>query len=292
MRYLPFKYPVMRTIRQIHKAVPAHMDGLITYRALPTSSVDHIDPFLFLNHHGPQDFKPNNNGLPFGPHPHRGFETLTFIIKGDLTHWDSNGYKSVIKEGGIQWMTAGSGLIHSETSSDEFIKNGGPLEILQLWMNLPSKLKMTPPHYVGLQAGQIPKIQEDGGKATVHLISGDWKGQAGPVNSITGLMMSRVDMLAGGTVKANIDASHTIFFYVVKGQVAVNGKTAQMLDLVEFNNDSAEIEITAAEDSIILLGHGAPLNEPIIAYGPFVMNTEDEIRQAYADFQSGKMGKW
>src|SRR5215212_10655840 len=103
----------MRTIRHIHKAVPAHMDGLVTYRALPTDSVDHIDPFLFLNHHGPQDFKPNNNGLPFGPHPHRGFETLTFIIKGDLTHWDSGSDKSVIKEGGIQWMTAGSGLIHS-----------------------------------------------------------------------------------------------------------------------------------------------------------------------------------
>lgn len=282
----------MRTIRQIHKAVPAHMDGLITYRALPTHSVNHIDPFLFLNHHGPQDFKPNNNGLPFGPHPHRGFETLTFIIKGDLTHWDSNGYKSIIKEGGIQWMTAGSGLIHSETSSDEFRKNGGPLEILQLWMNLPSKLKMTPPHYVGLQANQIPTIQEDGGKVTIHLVSGDWNGQKGPVNSITGLMMSRVDMQSGGSIKTNIEASHAIFLYVVKGKITVNGKTAQMLDLVEFNNDATEINITAEEDSILLLGHGQPFNEPIVAYGPFVMNSEDEIRQAYADFQSGKMGKW
>src|SRR6187549_1845772 len=127
----------MRSIKKIHKAVYEPIADLVTYRAIPTASIDYIDPFLFLNHHGPQVYLPNNRGLPFGPHPHRGFETVTFILDGDIFHKDSGGYEGTILPGGVQWMTAGSGLIHSEVSSENFKKNGGPLEILQLWVNLP-----------------------------------------------------------------------------------------------------------------------------------------------------------
>lgn len=282
----------MRVIKAIHTAISAPIDDLVTYRAMPTHSVNHIDPFLFLNHHGPQVYSPNNHGLPFGPHPHRGFETLTFIITGDITHWDSGGHKSVITEGGIQWMTAGSGVIHSEVSSDEFMKNGGEVEVLQLWLNLPSSLKMTIPNYVGLQKDEIPHIAEDEGKVTVNLISGERNGIQGPVNSITGLTMASVEMKAGGKFTADVKESNNIFFYVMRGRLDVNGQTVTTHNLVEFTNKGTGIEVMATDDCMLLFGYGEPFNEPIVAYGPFVMNTEQEIRQAYADFQAGKMGTW
>src|SRR6187399_1332144 len=148
----------MRSIKKIHNAVYEPVADLDTYRAIPSGSIDYIDPFLFLNHHGPQVYPPRNRGLPFGPHPHRGFETVTFILTGELAHRDSAGHESVIKEGGIQWMTAGAGLVHAEISPEEFKRQGGPLEILQLWVNLPPRLKMTPPRYIGLQRDEIPAI--------------------------------------------------------------------------------------------------------------------------------------
>src|SRR6187549_2924351 len=127
----------MRSIKKIHKAVYEPIADLVTYRAIPTASIDYIDPFLFLNHHGPQVYPPGNRGLPFGPHPHRGFETVTFIVEGSLMHRDTGGHESVIRSGGVQWMTAGRGLEHAELSPEDFLRNGGPLEILQLWVNLP-----------------------------------------------------------------------------------------------------------------------------------------------------------
>src|SRR5215217_1466840 len=153
----------MPSIIAKHKAVYDPIGDLVTYRAMPTHAVpmNAIDPFIFLNHHGRQEYFPHNNGLPFGPHPHRGFETVTFILEGDLTHKDSSGANSVIKAGGVQWMTAGKGLIHAEVSSEEFKIKGGPLEILQLWVNLPAKYKMTEPKYVGLQKDQIPVLTLD-----------------------------------------------------------------------------------------------------------------------------------
>ncbi|HUH32334.1 MAG TPA: pirin family protein [Daejeonella sp.] len=166
----------MRTIKQIHKAESAPIADLITYRALPTRSVNHIDPFLFLNHHGHQVYPPHNRGLPFGPHPHRGFETVTFILQGDLSHKDSSGAESVINAGGVQWMTAGRGLTHAEVSSKEFMQNGGNLEILQLWVNLPAKFKMVDPAYKGLQKEDIPTLKLDSGKVSIDAVSGNWGG--------------------------------------------------------------------------------------------------------------------
>ena len=157
---------MLKPVLQIHNAHYEPIADLSTWRAMPTRSIDHLDPFLFLNHHGPQEYGPNNRGLPFGPHPHRGFETLTFVLQGDITHIDSVSGQSVITAGGIQWMTAGKGLIHAEVSSEEFKAKGGMEEVLQLWMNLPARHKMTEPKYIGLQKESIPEIQLDGGKAT------------------------------------------------------------------------------------------------------------------------------
>lgn len=282
----------MKKIKQIHTAMNAPMGYLVTYRALPTHSVDHIDPFLFLNHHGPQDFPPNNNGLPFGPHPHRGFMTLTFVIDGDVVHKDSTGGSSKIVKGGVQWMTAGSGLIHSEVSSPEFIEKGGREEILQLWMNLPSHLKMTAPKYRGFEYDELTHFDLDNGQVKVNLISGEWAGHKGPMDSITNLFMTSVELQADGKFEIDVVESRNVFFYVVRGKVIVNGQQAQMLNLVEFTNEGSTITVEALEDSIILFGHGEPYNERIVAHGPFVMNTEGQIAEAMHDYQTGKMGVW
>ena len=281
---------MMRSIKKIIKAVDEPMEGLSTYRAFPNRGVNQIDPFLLLNHHGPQDFPPGNKGLPFGPHPHRGFETLTFILKGDVVHSDSSGGKSVITSGGIQWMTAGSGIIHSENSSDEFKHKGGLEEVLQLWINLPSKLKMSPPKYIGLQKDEIPKLRFDNDKVTINLISGKWDGASGAINSLTGVFTSFIEMKSKGVLDLNVDKERNILLYIVDGKIKINNDTADKLFLVEFNNDEEQIKIEAIEDSIIIFCHGKPLNEPVVSYGPFVMNTEAEIKQAMIDYQSGKFG--
>ncbi|OGX90225.1 pirin family protein [Hymenobacter coccineus] len=283
--------PSLRTVRQQHRAVNAPIADLLTYRALPTDSVDYVDPFLFLNHHGPQVYRPHNQGLPFGPHPHRGFETVTFILNGDILHKDSSGHESVIAAGGIQWMTAGAGLIHAEVSSDEFKATGGPLEILQLWVNLPAAHKMTEPRYTGLQASDIPLVAAADG-VVIHAVSGEWAGTTGPIASLADVQLAWLELAAGARVALPIAAARTIFFYTVAGQLRANGTDTQERQLVEFNHDGDKLTVEALTDSVLLLGHALPLKEPKIAYGPFVMNTEAEIQEAYQDYQLGKFGTW
>lgn len=282
----------MRSIKKIHKAAYAPIQDLVTYSPLPTDELQQVDPFLFLNHHGHQVYKPSNNGLPFGPHPHRGMETVTFILEGDIMHKDSGGHESVIGPGGVQWMTAGKGLIHAEVSSPEFKKKGGELEILQLWVNLPARLKMTEPKYIGLQKEDIPQVTEDDGKVTVNLISGDWKGQKAAFETLSDIYLNTIYFQAGGKLTLSIPVSHNVFFYLIKGKLSVNGQNVDMRQLVEFNNDGEAIDVTADNESILLFGHAQPFNEPVVAYGPFVMNTEQEIREAYDDYQKGKFGRW
>lgn len=282
----------MRKIKKKHKAISAPIADLVTYRALPTNTVNYIDPFLFLNHHGPQVYQPGNQGLPFGPHPHRGFETLTFILDGDIMHQDTGGGKDVIAAGGVQWMTAGRGLIHAEVSSEKFRKEGGPMEILQLWFNLPARYKMTDPKYIGLQKESIPVVSEDEGKVKVNVVSGSWRGTKGPIPSLSDIHMASIEMQSGGSFATSVEAARNIFFYVVRGSVKVNGETVEKLHLVEFTNEGEQVEVEALEDSYILFGQALPFNEPVVAHGPFVMNTEAEIHQAFRDYQAGKMGSW
>lgn len=282
----------MRTVKKLHKAAYAPIADLKTWSPLPSRSLQQIDPFIFLNHHGPQTYKPNNNGLPFGPHPHRGMETVTFILDGDIMHRDTGGHESVITAGGIQWMTAGKGLIHAEVSSDEFKKQGGDLEILQLWLNLPAKRKMTEPFYKGLQKKDIPSLTLDEGKITVNLISGSWDGQKGAFESASNIHLNTIYFKEGGQLEIDVPAENNIFFYVIRGSLKANGTQVEALHLAEFENDGSKLQIEADADSILLFGHAKPFNEPMIAQGPFVMNTEQEIMQAYDDYRQGKFGSW
>lgn len=282
----------MRSIKKIHKAEYRPIADLETFSPMPTRDLQMIDPFLFLNHHGPQTYEPNNNGLPFGPHPHRGMETVTFILDGDIAHKDSGGHKSVIYSGGVQWMTAGSGLIHAEVSSEDFKKFGGDLEILQLWVNLPARHKMVEPSYKGLQQDDIPTVAYDEGKINARVVSGEFKGTKGAFNTLTDVTLATISFKESGTLELDVPSDHNIFFYLIKGEVEVNRQSVKALHLVEFDNDDTAVQIEALADSTILFGHAAPFNEPVVARGPFVMNSMNEINQAYDDFQAGKLGTW
>jgi redox-sensitive bicupin YhaK (pirin superfamily) len=277
-----------KTIKRAHPAMRDDIADLTTRRPVPGQGVEQIDPFIFLNHHGPQVYAPRNRGLPFGPHPHRGFETVTFILTGELAHRDSAGHESIIKEGGIQWMTAGSGLVHAEISPEEFKRQGGPLEILQLWVNLPPRLKMTPPRYVGLQRDEIPAIPTPDGLGLVHLVSGEYLGRKGGMQPLLDIFMSTVELTAGARVEFTGVAHRNVFLYVVRGSIAVAGEPAPHWHLLELNDDGDTVEIAAADDAVLLFGHAEPIGAPVVSYGPFVMNTRDEIMQAINDYQAGK----
>jgi quercetin 2,3-dioxygenase len=281
------------TLKNVVGLHPSHRDDiadLVTRRPVPGPKVGQVDPFLFLNHHGPQIYPPNNRGLPFGPHPHRGFETVTFILEGELMHRDSGGHESVIRAGGVQWMTAGSGLVHAELSPEAFKRAGGPLEILQLWVNLPSRLKMTRPRYQGLQANEIPVIEATDGKARIALISGSWQGVTGPVESITGNFMTTIDAKSGAKLEFDGLKGRNVFLYLVSGSLRVNGRDVAQHHLVELSLAGDQLVLEATSDARLVFGHGQPIDEPVVAHGPFVMNTVDEIRQAIVDYQAGKFG--
>lgn len=282
---------MLRTVNGDFEAVREDIGDLVTRRALPTNQVEQIDPFLFLNHHGPQVYPPENKGLPFGPHPHRGFETVTFILSGELSHLDTAGHESIINAGGVQWMTAGSGLVHAELSPEDFKKNGGPLEILQLWVNLPSRLKMTKPRYVGLQKAQIPSFPVDEGRVTLNLVSGQWEGHRGPFQSLTDVhaMILRFSS-SGGKIHLTVPSTRSIFCYVVAGTVRVNGRSISEFHLADFGPQGEELQIESEGPSQVLLCHADPLKEPVVSYGPFVMNTQEEILQALRDYEAGKFG--
>ncbi len=278
----------MRKVLRQHKALRDDIADLMTRRPLPGPDLPQLDPFLFLNHHGPQVYAPGNGGLPFGPHPHRGFETESFILEGEMAHLDSGGHESVIRAGGIQWMTAGSGLVHAEISPDSFKRAGGKLEILQLWINLPGRLKMTKPAYIGLQREDIPAIAIKSG--VVNLIAGSFAGHHGPITPLTGMAMMTVELQAGGHVSLPAPAGRQVFLYVISGAPSIGGTIVSAAQLIELDREGDELEVASDQPARIVFGHGAPIGEPIVSHGPFVMNTREEISEAIRDYQAGRFG--
>ena len=279
-----------RKVKRLHPSYRDDIGDLVTRRAIPGPGLDHLDPFLFLNHHGPQVYPPGNRGLPFGPHPHRGFETVTFILEGELSHLDSGGHESVIHTGGIQWMTAGSGLVHAELSPESFKRSGGPLEILQLWINLPARLKMTAPAYRGLEAADLPEVELPGGAGRLTLISDRWGEQAGPIEPIADVRLMLVELAPDGRIDLPADPGRTIFLYIVRGKAEIAGTEAEKWSLAELDQEGDGVSLSSADGALILFGHAAPFGEPIVSHGPFVMNSREEIVQAIQDYQAGRFG--
>lgn len=259
--------------------------SIFTYRDLAR----HISPFLLLDYAGPTEFEPSQDHVRgVGAHPHRGFETVTIVYAGQVEHRDSSGGGGVIDAGDVQWMTAGAGIVHEEKHGKEFAKSGGPFELIQLWVNLPKKSKMTPPRYQGLVKDQIPVVETDG--FSLRVIAGEFAGRKGPAQTHSPMQLWDLE-LKEGQHSFEVTEGHTAALFVRKGEVQIpSGETIEAGEVGVLDPAGTEIVLEAKGPVNLLFMGGEPLDEPIVGYGPFVMNSPEELRQAFEDFQQGKMG--
>jgi redox-sensitive bicupin YhaK (pirin superfamily) len=250
-----------------------------------------MSPFLMLDYAGPAEFSSTTERKGVGSHPHRGFETVTIVYEGEVAHQDSTGQGGVIGPGDVQWMTAGSGILHEEFHSEGFAKNGGTLNMVQLWVNLPAKLKMAKPGYQAILDKQIPTIDLQNGAGQARIIAGKWNGQQGPAHTFTPMNVIDLKLNQGSTI-IPVPEGWNASLVVLKGAVeAGDGVVAKDAQMLMFGNQGQDIQVNVLEDSIALLLSGEPIDEPIVGYGPFVMNTKGEIAQAIQDFNSGSFGR-
>ena len=252
-----------------------------------------ISPFLLLDYAAPYHFSPTNEQLGVGSHPHRGFETVTLAYQGEVSHKDSSGGGGQIKAGDVQWMTAGAGLVHEEFHSEEFAQHGGLFEMVQLWVNLPAAHKMTPPKYQSIAAQDIPVIELQDGAGHIRVIAGEYEQHVGPATTYSPVNVWDGELKADHVHHLHVPVQHTTLLVLLSGELVLNGtQRVQDSSIVMFaQDDDTEIQVQAIQESKFLLLTGQPLNEPIQGYGPFVMNTKDEITQAFHDFNDGKFGE-
>jgi redox-sensitive bicupin YhaK (pirin superfamily) len=269
--------------------------GFLVRRPFPKPAFSEFDPFLLLDEMGPMTLAPNKaKGAP--DHPHRGFETVTYILSGQMEHKDSQGHSGKLSAGDVQWMTAGAGVIHSEMPSAEFQREGGTLHGFQLWVNLPRQNKMMQPRYQEIQSASIPTARTKDGLVSVRVIAGEALGARAVIETVTPIMYLHFTLQPGGRVAQPVPQDYNVFAYIVDGAGFFGEEGEQGTDgqMVMFAPDGDEVRIenpAQAESELdVLLIAGVPLNEPVARYGPFVMNTEAEIRQAFEDYRSGRMG--
>ena len=278
-----------RSVSHILESSIIDMGSFQVKQPLPTQKVPQISPFLLLHHFGPIKVEPGFDPIDLGPHPHRGFEPVTFLYQGGIRHKDSLGNEGILEAGDIQWMTAGRGIIHSERASDFFMENGGTIEGIQLWVNLPAQNKMTQPKYQEIRKNDIPVITEN--KVTHRLVSGQWNGQKGIVNTFSPMIIIQTSILSGGKTQIPIPENFNTCIYILSGEITLNDNFDYPAGkMIYFTNKGDGIGIEGLEDTEILVLCGEPIEEPLAQYGPFVMNSQTEIMEAMRDYQMGKMG--
>lgn len=252
----------------------------------------HISPFLLLDYAGPMVFTPAARPRGVGEHPHRGFETVTIVYQGEVAHRDSVGNSGVIGPGDVQWMTAASGILHEEFHSPAFMRRGGALEMAQLWVNLPAGHKMSPPRYQSIRSAQIPQVALPSGAGCLRVIAGNYAGQQGSAATFSELNVWDARLGAGKKVTLSVPEDHNAAIAVLRGAITVNGsREAKDAELVLLERSGSDISVAAAADSTLLVLSGTPIAEPLVGYGPFVMNTRQEIETAMDDFRRGKFGR-
>ena len=252
----------------------------------------HISPFLLLDYAGPHNFEPTTKRRGVGQHPHRGFETVTIVYDGEVEHRDSTGQGGVIGSGDVQWMTAGGGILHEEFHSPAFAKSGGPFRMVQLWVNLPAKDKMAAPGYQGILNAEIPTVALKDGAGTARIIAGDLDGAKGPAKTFTPMNVWDVRLNRDAETTLDLPQDHTSILVVLSGRITVNDtESAGAAEALLLSRDGEGVHIRADADTVLLVLTGEPIDEPIVGYGPFVMNSEDEIRQAVTDFNTGRFGQ-
>jgi redox-sensitive bicupin YhaK (pirin superfamily) len=284
------------TTREAGKIITAHRQteggGFIVRRPLPTAGIDQVDPFLLIDEMGPAEYGPGEAvGAP--DHPHRGFETVTYMLDGEFEHEDSAGHKGSIRAGDVQWMTAGGGIIHSEMPSKQIREAGGRVHGFQIWVNLPAKLKMTRPRYQELPGAKIPEGRTPDGKARVKVIAGEALGARAVIDTHTPIVYQDWQLDAGADVSVTVPADHNALVYVFGGAALVGEKGTEVKDgQMAFLGAGDAVRLRAGDGGArLLLLAGVPLRERVVRYGPFVMNREEEILQAVQDFRSGRMGE-
>jgi redox-sensitive bicupin YhaK (pirin superfamily) len=288
----------MKKVSSIHRPGESHWvgDGFPVHTVFSYQDLGpELTPFLLLDHAGPAEFEPTDKERGVGWHPHRGFETVTVVYDGEIDHEDTAGNRGSIGPGDVQWMTAGAGVLHKEIHSRDYARRGGRFEALQLWVNLPAKSKMATPRYQTLLARDIPivSLPESGG--SVRVIAGEFEGSKGPARTFTPVNLLDVRLRAGHRARLNLRDGCTAALFVLKGRIVVNGAktdgTANEAELVVFGRKGDEVVIEAASDASVFVMNGQPIDEPIAGYGPFVMNTQQQIQEAIVDFNRGALGK-
>lgn len=285
----------MKKLVRIERADGAHWVGdgfpVRTLFSYATRAAD-ISPFLLLDYAGPAEFPPASRPRGVGQHPHRGFETVTIVYRGEVEHRDTAGNEGRIGPGDVQWMTAGRGLLHEEFHGRAFTERGGTLEMVQLWVNLPAKDKMAPPRYQAITDAMIPAVELGGGAGVARIIAGDFAGAPGPARTFTPVNLWDLRLRAGRETALDLPEGFTTLLLVLDGRVVMNGgEAAGAAELAMFERAGTRLALEAREDATLLVMNGAPIDEPVVGHGPFVMNTSEEIRQALRDYSSGRFGR-
>jgi redox-sensitive bicupin YhaK (pirin superfamily) len=283
----------MKAVREIVRDVPRHWvgDGFPVRSLFTYASGNRFDPFLLLDYAGPHTFAPAEAPRGVGEHPHRGFETVTIVYQGELEHRDSSGSHGTIAAGDVQWMTAASGVVHEEFHSERFSRGGGTLEMIQLWVNLPAREKMSPPRYQGLLDADIPRVPLAGGAGTLRVIAGGFQGTKGAAKTFTPINLWDVQLSGHGDVELHVPEGHTALVVVQSGMVRVNEAAAKGVELVELAREGTQVRLATGAAARLLVLTGEPIDEPVVGQGPFVMNHREEIWQAIDDYQQGRMGR-
>ncbi len=285
----------MKKIKKIHNPPRQHWvgDGFPVYSLF--SYNDHgrdLSPFLLLDYAAPSEFGPASRPRGVGEHPHRGFETVTIVYEGEVSHRDSTGQGGTIGPGDIQWMTAAGGILHEEFHSESFTRTGGRLHMVQLWVNLPAKDKMSAPGYQAILGSEFPLVDLTGEAGTLRVLAGSYEGHTGPARTFSPMNVWDLRLKAGKGVELPAPAGWNTAIVVLRGTVQVNKEaTAREAQLITFDQAGSGVRLDANNDALLLFLSGEPLNEPIVGHGPFVMNTEEEIVQAITDFNSGRFGR-
>jgi redox-sensitive bicupin YhaK (pirin superfamily) len=268
-------------------------DGFNVYNIIPGNqglSMRRMSPFIMMDYNALIQFPPSDVPKGVGVHPHRGFETVTIAYKGKIAHHDSSGGGGVISEGDVQWMTAASGVLHKEYHEEAWSKKGGDFQMVQLWVNLPAKHKMSVPKYQAIPNVSIPKIKLPNACGEIEVIAGELNGNIGAASTFTSVHLYNIRLKAGGKFNFSLPASYNSAILILEGSAMINGESASANQFLLFKNEGEEINVETSTDSILLVLSGEPINEPIAHYGPFVMNTQAEIMEAIDDFNSGKFG--
>lgn len=268
-------------------------DGFRVHNIIPGSqglSMQRMSPFIMMDYNAPFYFLPSQEPRGVGVHPHRGFETVTIAYKGKVEHHDSSGGGGVIDEGDVQWMTAASGVLHKEFHEKEWSRNGGMFQMVQLWVNLPAKDKMSKPKYQALKNNGIAKVALNDNGGEVEVIAGEYKGVQGAASTFTPIHLLNVKLNNGATASFDFPARYNTAMLVLEGTVSIGGVNVPANNFALVENNGEEFSIQATSDAVVLVLSGEPINEPVVAHGPFVMNTQQEIREAFTDFNEGKFG--